>query len=201
MNRALLHDSTASSTSPTRKSLQGQVPTVRFPLALPAKARGKIRSFDHAAHCLVRSAEERAGDLAIVAAGLNKGVAANLDRVSEIAIAPCRAGANRSRRLVRSPMFHSGEVELPVESRQFDGERSRQPFLLTACKECAVPGDSPTIRIIRQIRQRRRPEGPRLDQTVPRGDAEGSLPAWKIQIPANVKRRVSSHPRLSAVFR
>ena len=52
---------------------------MHLPLPHPAKARGQIIPFEYTTHRLVRSTQECAGDLAVVAAILDEGVAMHLN--------------------------------------------------------------------------------------------------------------------------
>ena len=139
-------------------------------------------------------AEKRASDYAVIAASLNKGVAANTDRVSKIAIVPCRAGADFSGRRIRSPMFQIGEVKLPVESSQIDAKISIPSDRLHGRRQSQKTA-RPCYRfgqhlVVCQIRPRRWAERPRLRQAVSHGDTESNRPVASIEPAANVKRRV-----------
>ena len=67
-------------------------------------------------------AEERARHGAGIAAGLNEGVAADFDVVTQVTVVPGRAGPGRARRCIGRPLFEPRELDRARQRRQVDGE-------------------------------------------------------------------------------
>ena len=146
-------------------------------------------------HGLVPCAEEGAGDDAGVAGGAREGVAAHLDVVAEIAVAPGRPAAGRAGCLARAPAFEPGEVEIAVEAVESDAEIGGAGHGLGRGGEAEqAPGPRCGPRnpgVVGEVGERRRSGRPRLGEAVPERHAEGDVPACGGEFPEQVGGRVA----------
>ena len=101
--------------------------------------------FEDTAHAFVGRAEERARHGAGIAGGLNEGVAADFDVVTQVTVVPDRARPGRARRCIGRPLFEPRELDRARQRRQVDGEIGGAGDSLGVRREAeqtAGPGDA-----------------------------------------------------------
>ena len=123
---------------------------------------------------MVLCAEEGAGDDSLVAGGAGECVAAHLQVVAEIAVAPGRSAAGGAWWLACAPVFERAEVKVAGEAVERDAEvggASDGLGLGRKAEEPAGPGrGAGNLGIVFEVGQRGRSGGPGLGEAVPERD-------------------------------